>query len=99
VTRLLGNGPALGLLDAVSYEACQVTLEPGDVLAVVTDGVTDANASDDREFGDERVGETLRRLSAGSASAILEGLVAAVHAWAGPAGCSDDLTALILKAH
>jgi sigma-B regulation protein RsbU (phosphoserine phosphatase) len=98
VSRLLGNGPALGLLDAVSYEACQVTLEPGDVLAIVTDGVTDANAPDDREFGDERVGETLHRLSAGSASTILEGLVAAVHTWAGPAGCSDDLTALILKA-
>ena len=25
-------------------------------------------------------------------------LVRAVHAWTGPAGCSDDLTALVLKA-
>ena len=50
------------------------------------------------EFGDNRVCEVLRTLSDGSASSVLEGLVAAVNEWAGAAGCADDLTALILKA-
>ena len=37
-------------------------------------------------------------LSVGSASAVLAGLLSAVNSWAGPAGCRDDLTALVLEA-
>jgi phosphoserine phosphatase RsbU/P len=98
VSRLLMGGLALGILDGVSYEVGEVTLEPGDVVAMVTDGVTEANSPDEREFGDERVCQALRILSGGSASDILEGLIAAVHQWAGGVGSGDDLTALILKA-
>ena len=97
VSRLREGGPALGLLEAASYEVGQVRLEAGDTVALVTDGVTEANSPDEREFGDERVVEALRALSGGGADAVLAGLVAAVDRWADDAGCSDDLTALILK--
>jgi phosphoserine phosphatase RsbU/P len=97
VSRLLEGGPAVGLLDEVSYEVGEVTVKSGETVAVVTDGVTEANSPDEREFGDERVCEALRALSSGTAASVLEGLVKAVNEWAGPAGCSDDLTALILK--
>ncbi|HEX9188573.1 MAG TPA: SpoIIE family protein phosphatase, partial [Vicinamibacteria bacterium] len=96
--RLTEGGPALGLLADASYEVGEARLEPGDVVAVVTDGVTEATSPDDREIGDGRVGEVLRRLSGAGASAVLEGLVAEVDGWVGPAGCSDDLTALVLVA-
>ena len=96
--RLQEGGPALGLIDEAGYEAGEVWLQPGDLVAMVTDGVTEANSPDEREFGDDRVCEALRTLSGGSASAVLAGLVAAVHEWAGAEGVSDDLTALILKA-
>jgi sigma-B regulation protein RsbU (phosphoserine phosphatase) len=95
--RLADGGPALGLLERVSYDAGEVRLEPGDTVAMVTDGVTEANSPDESEFGDDRVCASLRALSGSSAPAILEGLVAAVTAWTGAAGCSDDLTALVLK--
>jgi sigma-B regulation protein RsbU (phosphoserine phosphatase) len=98
VSRLAEGGPALGLLDQASFEVGQVSLEPGDTVAMVTDGVTEANSPDEREFGDERVCEALRALSGASAAALLEGLISAVTEWAGEAGCSDDLTALILRA-
>ena len=39
-----------------------------------------------------------KRPAGQGAPAALEGLVAAVDAWAGAAGCTDDLTALILRA-
>jgi sigma-B regulation protein RsbU (phosphoserine phosphatase) len=97
VSRLEEGGPALGILGGASFEVGQLELEPGDTLAMVTDGVTEANSQDEREFGDEGVCAALRSLLAGSASAILEGLIESVTKWAGAAGCSDDLTALILK--
>jgi sigma-B regulation protein RsbU (phosphoserine phosphatase) len=97
-SRLAEGGPALGILDDSAYDVGEVSLRPGDVVAMVTDGVTEANSANETEFGDERVGEVLRRLSAESASAILEGLVGAVNEWANGVGCSDDLTAVVLKA-
>jgi sigma-B regulation protein RsbU (phosphoserine phosphatase) len=98
VSRLTEGGPALGILGGESFEVGQLELEPGDTLAMVTDGVTEANSPDEREFDDERVCEVLRTLSAGSASAILEGLVKSVTEWTGGTSFTDDLTALILKA-
>jgi serine phosphatase RsbU (regulator of sigma subunit) len=65
---------------------------------VVTDGVTEASSPDEREFGDERVCESLRARRGTSAAAVLEGLVADVTAWAGADGFGDDLTALVLRA-
>jgi serine phosphatase RsbU (regulator of sigma subunit) len=76
----------------------EATLQPGDLVAMVTDGVTEATSPDGHEFGDDRVGEALRQRSGGSASFVLEGLVAAASSWAGAAGCHDDLTVLVLRA-
>jgi sigma-B regulation protein RsbU (phosphoserine phosphatase) len=98
VTRLLDGGTALGLLPGASYETGEAELEPGDVVAVVTDGVTEAGSPDDREFGDEQVCAVLRERRGGSAAGILADLVASVEAWTGSDAFGDDLTALILKA-
>jgi sigma-B regulation protein RsbU (phosphoserine phosphatase) len=76
----------------------EVRLEPGEVVAVVTDGLTEATSPDEVELGDDRVCEVLRRQSGAGAAAVLEGLVAEVDGWVGAVGCSDDLTALVLVA-
>jgi sigma-B regulation protein RsbU (phosphoserine phosphatase) len=96
--RLGSGGPALGLLPDAGYEIGDTALEPGDLVAMVTDGVTEAMSPDERELGDDRVHEILRDASAGGATAALARLVAVVDDWAGSRGRSDDLTALILKA-
>jgi sigma-B regulation protein RsbU (phosphoserine phosphatase) len=95
--RLLCGGPVLGLLEGVAFESEEVALQQGDVLAVVTDGVTESLSPADSEFGEERVFDALEHSRPASADEILTSLVAATHSWAGPAGCADDLTALVLK--
>jgi phosphoserine phosphatase RsbU/P len=96
--RLTAGGPVLGLLEDVALEGGEAAFSPGDLLAVVTDGVTEALSPGGDEFGDERVRRTLRGQAAQGAAATLASLVAGVDSWAGPAGCTDDLTALILRA-
>jgi len=96
--RLTAGGPVLGLLEDVALEAGEVDLGAGDVVAAVTDGVTEAVNSRDEEFGDERVRRVLAEAAGRGAAEALSALVAAVDAWAGAAGCTDDLTALILGA-
>ena len=99
VYQLSDGGFPLGLFEEASYAEGQVRLEPGEVVAMVTDGLTEASSPEESDFGNVRACETLRALSVGSAASILKGLVDTVDAWTGPAGCSDDLTILVLKAH
>ncbi|HWX23823.1 MAG TPA: GAF domain-containing SpoIIE family protein phosphatase, partial [Vicinamibacteria bacterium] len=94
--RLTEGGPVLGLLEDVHFEVGTLTLRPGDVVVMVTDGATEALSLSDEEFGDGRVQEVLGRAQ-GSAGDLVRALVNAVHAWTGVPGCSDDLTALVLK--
>jgi sigma-B regulation protein RsbU (phosphoserine phosphatase) len=96
--RLREGGPALGLLDAADYEVGAAAFGAGDLVAMLTDGVTEAMSPAEAELGDDRVRESLVRRRARPAPEVLAGLVADVDAWAGSRGASDDLTALILKA-
>jgi len=98
LTRLEQGGPALGLLAEPAFEAGELTLQPGDVVAMVTDGVTEAVSPDDLEFGDEQVGNALRRLAGADAASVVAGLVATVDAWRDVATLGDDLTVLVLRA-
>ena len=97
VSRLSeGGGPALGLLPDAAYAVGERALRPGELVAIVTDGVSEAMSPEDVEFGDDRVCETLRQSRGADASEALRHLVAAVGGWAGSRGGSDDLTAVIL---
>lgn len=98
VDRLGNGGPVLGLLDEVEFECGEVGLAAGDVLAMVTDGATEALSPDEEEFGDDRVLAALATSHRAPAARALSHLLTTVEAWTGAAGCTDDLTALLLKA-
>ena len=98
IERLEAGGTALGLIEDASYAVGEALLGPGDTVAVVTDGVTEAPSPEGVEFGEQRTVEALRLAMLGSAASAIRGLVSAVRAWAGPAGAADDLTALVVKA-
>jgi sigma-B regulation protein RsbU (phosphoserine phosphatase) len=98
VERLREGGPVIGLLGEAVYDEGEVELGAGDLLAIVTDGVTEALSPGEEEFGDGRVCESLKGAE-GSAAGALRTLVDAVKGWTGPAeGFDDDLTALIMRA-
>ncbi|MCI0574478.1 MAG: serine/threonine-protein phosphatase, partial [Myxococcaceae bacterium] len=97
VETLDAGGPVLGLLEDAVYEEGEVTLGRGDLLALVSDGVTEALSPDDRELGQEGFQDALCARRSDGAAEALSGLLSAVEGWTGPAGCADDLTALILK--
>ncbi len=96
VERLQAGGPVIGLLEDAVFEEGEVVLCPGDLLAIVTDGVTEAFSPNDEEFGDVRVCENLCA-GKGGASSALRDLVGAVEEWTDRSSFGDDLTALIVK--
>ncbi|MCM2256185.1 MAG: SpoIIE family protein phosphatase [Vicinamibacteria bacterium] len=98
LSRLGCGSPVLGLLEEIACEVGELQLGPGDLIAAVTDGATEAQDGSGAEWGDDRLGRALARRREQDADALLAGVVDEVRSWAGAAGCTDDLTVLVLKA-
>ena len=86
---------ALGWFEDPGLEEMQILMEPGDRLALFTDGFLEAKGPDDELFGEDRLGETLTRLGAADAGEVGDEVIREVERFA--AGkLEDDLTMLIL---
>lgn len=92
------GGSVLGLLPGTTFEQGEVTLQPGDVIAIYSDGVSEAQSVTDDEFGPEGVVACVRALRAKEASEILRLLEQSLFEFAAGRAFSDDRTAVILKA-
>ena len=63
-----GGGMILGILPMATYQESRVEMEPGDVLVLFSDGVTEAANPADDDFGEERLAalvESMRRSTRG----------------------------------
>jgi serine phosphatase RsbU (regulator of sigma subunit) len=92
-----GGGPVLGLLPMAPYREMRVHLEPGDLLALYSDGVTEANNVADEEFEEERLIEALRQNRAEPAETIVQAVRTALAAFTAAAPQADDITLVIAK--
>lgn len=95
INRLEPTGPAVGLLDTLSFEMKEITLQPGQLLFVYTDGVVDARNSSNQPFGEEHLLEVVSRESK-NPGAALEQLMASLAAHIMDEDQFDDLTLLSL---
>jgi len=95
--RLGSNGPPLGLFEGLPYGSGSVEMRPGDVLVCYSDGVTESQSPEQKEFGEERLIETVRRLQKGSSSDIYHGVVSAVDDHRAGSPHLDDLTLVVLR--
>jgi len=96
-TWLSAGGPALGLYEAVEFEAESLPLLKGDRLAIYTDGITDAGVEADRPFGQERLVAALKNAGALQPGGVAEHVIAEVQHHLGSTEPADDLTVLIAE--
>jgi len=59
--RLTSTGTVLGLFEEWDCTIAEQQLEPGDTLALYTDGITESFDAAGEEFGEQRLTETLRK--------------------------------------
>ena len=96
--RIPVRGVPLGLLLGVSYQEERVSLQPGDVVAFVSDGLQEAIDGQGQQFGDRFLVDVLEALASVSAQKIAEGLIRASTAYAGPEEQHpDDRSVVIVK--
>jgi len=97
--RLESGGAALGIFAEAGYETAVATVNPGDVLALYTDGVVETSDPAGNEFGCDRLERALRAASGSGAQPMIESVVAETRTFAGTQGYQDDFTLVILKRH
>jgi sigma-B regulation protein RsbU (phosphoserine phosphatase) len=97
VRRLGSTGLALGVLDNFTYRKNSISMEPGDMLVVYSDGVTDMEDKTHRQFGQERLEALIAEHRAKSAHDLVEHIMKAAVEHAGSAPQFDDLTLVVVK--
>ena len=95
--RCEDGGMPIGLFEGAAWETGAVTLVPGDLLALFTDGVTEAPAPDGEEFGAERLAELLRTEGARPLDAVIDAVLDALLQWTGPVDAHDDVTLVLAR--
>lgn len=88
----LGMLPALKAPASVSFP-----VGPGDVVALITDGVFERENPEGAEMGAEAVAEVLRRYAGSPLGEILHRVVEACDTFAGGMPQADDMTLLLLR--
>lgn len=101
ITRIDAPGIGIGIGDAALFEATlgetSVVLDPGDVLAAFTDGLSEARDDSGAEFGTDRLMETLVTSAAEPAAGILAAVQERIRRFCGGRPPEDDLTVLIAR--
>jgi serine phosphatase RsbU (regulator of sigma subunit) len=96
--KMSSTGTPLGLLPpGLPFTHSSHRLEPGDLLVLFSDGVTDAVDESDHEFGEERLLDVLRLTAGLPLTDIVSGAIGAIDRFAGSAPQFDDITMLVVR--
>ena len=95
--RLDGNGLPLGLFPVAEYDRAEVTLAPGDLVVLYTDGITEAANEAGEEFGLERLEKVVKEQAREPLVALAVAIETAVEVFAEERRFADDRTLVILR--
>ena len=89
------GGPPLGIVEELEFETGEAVIEPGDTLALVTDGILEARDPSGRMLGESGLMEALLECPNG-AECTLQRIESAVHRFEGDRPPEDDQTVVVL---
>ncbi|HVV47669.1 MAG TPA: PP2C family protein-serine/threonine phosphatase [Bryobacteraceae bacterium] len=92
-----GGGPVLGVLPGARYRQAEVDIEPGDLLVIFSDGVSEAANAEGAEFGEDGIVESVKRVWQNSAAGVCDGVLADVRRFLGDQPPHDDQTLLVVR--
>src|SRR5713226_4384997 len=92
------GGVPLGMFRDSRYYEYYVTIDPGQMLVLYTDGVTEAMNSSDEEYGLDRLVDAVKRGRHLSSRELIDSIHREVIDWTEGVGAHDDVTFFIIKA-
>ena len=98
IENIGGEGFAIGFMTDGDYTQQSATLEVGDMLVLVTDGITEAQNRANKMYGFERLAATIRGAAPDAAAAgILKLVLDDLEKFCEGRILKDDVTVMILK--
>jgi adenylate cyclase len=91
------GGPPLGAIEGFPYPVDRDRIEPGDVLLLYTDGVTDAENPDRQLYGVKRLELKLATTPTADSRSVIAAIIDEVRGFIGEAEQADDITLLALR--
>lgn len=95
--KLQDGGPPLGLFLGTKFEVGQLVLQPGDLVVLYSDGITEAGVHRGEEFGESRLAQLIEANGNKPLAEIQQQVLGAVRKWSGDEP-EDDMTLLIARA-
>lgn len=92
-----GGGPPIGLFSNVEYRREISSVEPGSVLVVYTDGVSEAEEPHGDQFGVDRLTAVVSATRTNSATQIHANIRSALKDFVGDEPTHDDSTLIVVK--
>jgi sigma-B regulation protein RsbU (phosphoserine phosphatase) len=97
VERLDKGGLPIGMMQGMAYQETTVAFEPGDVLVIYSDGITESINEREEEFEEERLIEVVTSNAGRSAAGIRDRIDEALSRFVGTTPPVDDMTLMIIK--
>ncbi len=91
------SGVALGVMEDLDYETGSFLLQPGDVVHLYTDGVTEAQDVADKLYDEPRLMTELGRIEDTGPEQVIAQVLRSVEGFVGNAPQFDDITMLTLR--
>jgi sigma-B regulation protein RsbU (phosphoserine phosphatase) len=92
------GGTILGILEQLALEEGSVSLAPGDIVVLYTDGISEAADPSGEQYGETRLCECVAALPPGvGAKEIAECVLVDLRAFLGGTEAQDDITLLVLR--
>jgi len=99
-TELTATGLPLGMFANATYEtSAEITLEPAEMLLLLTDGVMDSEAPDQAPFGVERILDVVRSCRGERAREVVAKVYREARAFQHGAPQQDDMTIVVCTAN
>jgi len=97
ITRLDVGGLPVGILPDTVYHEGTEKFEPGDILLIYSDGITESINDREEEFGEHRLIEIIKRYKTTSVIELRDRIEEAISRFAGKAAPVDDMTLVAVK--
>jgi len=91
------GGPPLGAVDEFHYPIDHDRVEPGEVLLLFTDGVTEAENGEHKLYSSQRLAKALATAQVFDARRVVAAVIDDVNRFVGGAEQSDDMTLLAVR--
>ena len=97
VETLAPTGMPVGIIEESPYSTGELTLDPGDLITLYSDGIPETQRTDDEEYGEDNFEKLLVAERENNLAGLFDKLQEELNVFRGEAPIGDDVTLLVLR--